>query len=65
MLVSAGVDIAAQSARFLWRGNGGCDRVDGMARRRVRKPERRRDTTHRKVRFVCVDSRANSEVRRN
>ena len=45
MLVSAAVDIAAQSASLLWRGNGGDDKVDIMARRRARKPERRRDTT--------------------
>lgn len=40
MLVSTAVDIAAQSASFLWRGKGVDENVDLMARRRARRPER-------------------------
>lgn len=37
MLVSAGVAIAAQSAKLLCRGNGGGVKTDNMATRRGRR----------------------------
>lgn len=58
MLVSARVAIAAQSAEFWCRenGGGGDDRIDNMARRRGRKLGRWRDTRQLKLRFAGVDS---------